>query len=314
MVQQIDCIDYSYPGVPLRKKQMTKQHKADLAILGITVVWGSTFILMKNITDDIPAYSFLALRFLVAAAVMAAVFHRKLKSIDIRTIWRGSLVGLTLYAGMMLQVIGLKTTSASNSAFITGLNVIMVPVISVILLKKKPPIKALIGVALASLGLFALKGFSGNWTIGDSLTLLCALCFALQIIFIDKFASDVNICNLAIVQIASAAVLYFITWICAGLISEPPSIVLDSKIVFTVLYTGAMGTAFAFGVQTIAQKYTTPTRTALIITCEPVFGALFALIIPDVNGETEVLTIRMILGCLLILSGMMITELDRSSE
>jgi drug/metabolite transporter (DMT)-like permease len=290
---------------------MTRQLKADLAILGITVVWGSSFIIMKNITEDIPPYAYLALRFLVATIILVAVFHKQLKSIDMRTVWSGSLVGLTLYAGMMLQVMGLKTTSASNSAFITGLNVIMVPVISVILLKKKPPINALIGVVLASLGLFALKGFSGSWTTGDSLTLLCALCFALQIIFIDKFASDVNIYNLAIVQIASAAVLYFITWICAAYAVAPAPFVLDSKIVLTVLYTGALGTAFAFGVQTIAQKYTTPTRTALIITCEPVFGALFALIIPDVNGNTEMLTVRMIIGCLLILAGMLITELDK---
>jgi drug/metabolite transporter (DMT)-like permease len=251
---------------------------------------------------------------LVAAIILIAVFHRQLKSINLRSIWSGSLVGLTLYAGMMLQVTGLKTTSASNSAFITGLNVIMVPIISVLLLKKKPPINALFGVVLASLGLFVLKGFSGNWTIGDTLTLLCALCFALQIIFIDKFASDVNIYHLAIVQIASAAIFYIITWICADMASAAAPFVIDSKIILTVLYTGALGTALGFGVQTIAQKYTTPTRTALIITCEPVFGALFALIIPDVYGKTEVMTIRMILGCLLILSGMLITELDKRTD
>ncbi|MGI6622620.1 MAG: DMT family transporter [Acetivibrionales bacterium] len=293
---------------------MTRQLKADLAILGITVVWGSSFIIMKNITEDIPPYAYLALRFLVAAIILIAVFHRQLKSINLRSIWSGSLVGLTLYAGMMLQVTGLKTTSASNSAFITGLNVIMVPIISVLLLKKKPPINALFGVVLASLGLFVLKGFSGNWTIGDTLTLLCALCFALQIIFIDKFASDVNIYHLAIVQIASAAIFYIITWICADMASAAAPFVIDSKIILTVLYTGALGTALGFGVQTIAQKYTTPTRTALIITCEPVFGALFALIIPDVYGKTEVMTIRMILGCLLILSGMLITELDKRTD
>lgn len=293
---------------------MTRQLKADLAILGITVVWGSSFIIMKNITEDIPPYAYLALRFLVAAIILIAVFHRQLKSINLRSIWSGSLVGLTLYAGMMLQVTGLKTTSASNSAFITGLNVIMVPIISVLLLKKKPPINALFGVVLASLGLFVLKGFSGNWTIGDTLTLLCALCFALQIIFIDKFASDVNIYYLAIVQIASAAIFYIITWICADMASAAAPFVIDSKIILTVLYTGALGTALGFGVQTIAQKYTTPTRTALIITCEPVFGALFALIIPDVYGKTEVMTIRMILGCLLILSGMLITELDKRTD
>lgn len=288
---------------------MTKQLKADLAILSITVVWGSSFIIMKNISDDIPAYAYLALRFSVATILLVAVFNKQLKGINFKALWSGSLVGLMLYAGMMLQVTGLKTTSASNSAFITGLNVIMVPIISVLLLKKKPPINALIGVALATFGLFVLKGFTGNWVIGDSLTLLCALCFALQIIFIDKFASDVNIYQLAIIQIASAAVFYIITWIGADVITTPVPFVIDSKIILTVLYTGALGTAFAFGVQTIGQKYTTPTRTALIITCEPVFGALFAAIVPDIYGRTEVLTIQSILGCLLIFSGMLITEL-----
>lgn len=290
---------------------MTKQHKADLAILGITVVWGSSFIIMKNITEDIPPYAYLALRFLVASIILAAVFHKQLKTIDLKSIWCGSVVGLTLYGGMMLQVMGLKTTTASNSAFITGLNVIMVPIISVLLLKKRPSMKAFTGAVLAVSGLFVLKGFSGSWTIGDTLTLLCALCFALQIIFIDKFASDVNIYHLAFVQIAFAAVLYIITWMIAGIANAATPFELSPKIIFTVLYTGALGTAFAFGVQTIAQKYTTPTRTALIITCEPVFGALFALIVPDVHGNTEILTIRMVLGCLMILSGMMIAEIDK---
>ncbi len=290
---------------------MTKQLKADLAILGITVVWGSSFIIMKNITEDIPPYAYLALRFLVAAIILAAVFHKQLKTIDLKSIWSGSVVGLTLYAGMMLQVVGLKTTSASNSAFITGLNVIMVPVISVLLLKKRPSMKAFTGAVLAVSGLFVLKGFSGTWTVGDTLTLLCALCFALQIIFIDKFASDVNIYHLAVVQVASAAVLYVITWMIAGVANVAEPFTISPKIILTVLYTGALGTALAFGVQTIAQKFTTPTRTALIITCEPVFGAFFALIVPDVNGNTETLTISMVLGCLMILSGMLIAELDK---
>ncbi len=289
---------------------MSKQLKADLSIFCITIIWGSSFIVMKNISDDIPAYAYLAMRFLVASIIMAFIFNKNLKGISLSSIIRGSLIGLVLYAGMMLQVLGLKTTTASNSAFITGLCVVMVPIISVFLLKKKPPLNAVAGVILAALGLFFLTGFQGNWTIGDTLTLICALCFALQIIFIDKFASDMPIYHLAFIQVSSAAVLYLITW--AGFAfasSHPAHIVFDSKVILTILYTGAFGTAFGYGVQTIAQKYTTPTRTALILTCEPVFGAIFALIVPDINGNTEKLTIKTFIGCLLILSGMVITEL-----
>jgi drug/metabolite transporter (DMT)-like permease len=246
----------------------------------------------------------------VASIILTVIFNKNLKGINLSSIMRGSLIGLMLYAGMMLQVLGLKTTTASNSAFITGLCVIMVPVISVFLLKKRPPVNAVLGVFLAAAGLFFLTGFQGDWVIGDTLTLICALCFALQIIFIDKFAPDMNIYHLAFIQVAATAVFYLITWAGVAFISvKPAPIVFDSKIILTILYTGALGTAFGYSVQTIAQKYTTPTRTALILTCEPVFGAIFAFIVPDIYGNTEVMTMQTIIGSLLILSGMIITEL-----
>ncbi len=288
---------------------MTKQIKADLSLLSITLVWGSSFIIMKNISEDIPAYAYLTLRFGVAGLLLILLFHKKLKTLSLKALWSGSLVGLFLYAGMMLQVIGLKTTTASNSAFITGLNVVMVPIISATLLRKKPPLNAVVGVIFATIGLFVLKGFQGEWSVGDALTLLCAVCFALQIILIDKFASHVDIYQLAVVQVVSAALLYALTWGIMGLVSTPVAFSLNTPVIFAILYTGALGTAFAFGVQTIAQKYTTPTRTALIITCEPVFGALFALIVPNAQGVTEMLTVKMVVGCLLILLGMFVTEI-----
>ncbi|NLB79677.1 MAG: EamA family transporter, partial [Clostridiaceae bacterium] len=100
---------------------MKKQIKADLSIFSITVIWGSSFIIMKNISEDIPAYAYLAMRFSVATIILTCIFYKHLKGITLRSIIRGSLIGLLLYLGMMLQVLGLKTTSASNSAFITGL-------------------------------------------------------------------------------------------------------------------------------------------------------------------------------------------------
>ncbi len=288
---------------------MTKQFKAELAILSITLVWGSSFIIMKNISADIPAYAYLTLRFAVAGLVMFLIFNKHLKNITKKTLWSGILVGFTIYCGMILQVIGLKTTSASNSAFITGLNVVMVPIISATLLKKKPPLNAVIGVVLATFGLFALKGFTGQWRIGDTLTLLCAVCFAFQIIFIDKYAQDVHIYQFATVQMFAAAIFCGLTWILMGTWGNPEPIVFSREVILTVLYTGVLGTAFAYGVQTVAQKYTTPTRTALLLTFEPVFGALFALIVPNAQGVTETLTIQTFLGCLLIFSGMVVTEL-----
>ncbi|HBR01382.1 MAG TPA: EamA/RhaT family transporter, partial [Ruminiclostridium sp.] len=165
---------------------MTKQLKADLSLLSITVVWGSSFIIMKNISEDLPAYVYLTLRFSVAGILMLLLFHKRLKTLKLKTLLSGCVIGFLIYGGMMLQVMGLQTTSASNSGFITGLNVVMVPILSATLLKKKPPVSAVIGVIMAAVGLFIMKGFTGSWVIGDTYTLLCAVCFALQIIFIDK--------------------------------------------------------------------------------------------------------------------------------
>lgn len=289
---------------------MTKQLKADLSLLSITIVWGSSFILMKNITGHIPTYAYLFLRFSVASLVLAAIFHKQLKSIRFSTFWKGSVIGLFLFGVMALQFTGLQFTSASNSAFITGLNVVMVPVVSALLLKKRPPFKAVAGVALATVGLMLLSGgFSGAWNKGDTLTLFCAICCAFQIIFIDKFASEEDTRLLAFIQIAVAALLYGVLWAITGAAGEPGVIHMNSRVIITILITGVLGTAFAFGVQTIAQKYTTPTRTALILTCEPVFGAVFAMTIPNELGQTEVLTMASAVGCLLILFGMLVTEI-----
>lgn len=285
---------------------MPQHWKADLSILSITIVWGSSFILMKNLLDYTPVFAYLSLRFLLASVILCLMFFRRLKNITPRTLKMGSLVGLTVFAGMALQVTGLQYTTASNSGFITGLNVVLVPVLSAIYLKKKPPLQAVTGVFCAAAGLFFLSGGTRFlFNLGDLLTLLCAVCFAFQIIFIDDAATREDPVLIAIIQVASAALLFTLVWGFQGF-SLP---VVNTALVTTILWTGALGTAFALGVQTVAQKHTTPTRTALIITCEPVFAAIFAWTIPNSQGVTEKPGLYTIAGCVLILGGMLLSEL-----
>lgn len=284
---------------------MSHNWKADLSILSITIVWGSSFILMKNLLDYTPVFAYLSLRFLVASVILCILFYKRLKGINKEVLKWGSLVGLTVFGGMALQVAGLQYTTASNSGFITGLNVVLVPLLSAIFLKKKPSIYAVTGVILAAAGLFFLTGgFSFQFNKGDFLTLLCAFCFAFQIIVIDKATTKHDPVLIAVIQVGSAALLFTIIWGIQGF-SLP---VVNSTLVRTVLWTGALGTAFAYGVQTVAQKYTTPTRTALIVTCEPVFGAIFAWIIPNSAGVTEKPTFYTIIGCVMVLTGMFLSE------
>jgi drug/metabolite transporter (DMT)-like permease len=212
-----------------------------------------------------------------------------------------------MFGGMAFQVNGLYTTSASNSGFITGLNVVIVPVIAAILLKKKPDRASFVGITIAFTGLFFLSGgLNFNFNYGDFLTFLCAICWAFQIIFIDKFLQTEDASLLAIIQIAFIGVASMGFWLTAD--SGKP-VEINSTVVIILLITAVLGTALAFGGQTIAQKDTTPAHTALILTAEPVFAAIFAMIIPNSLGITEIPTLTKAIGCLLILSGMLVSEL-----
>lgn len=285
---------------------MSKHLKAELSILSITIIWGSSFILMKNLLDYTPVFAYLALRFLLASLILCLMFLKRLKNITAGALKKGILVGLTVFGGMSFQVVGLQYTTASNSGFITGMNVVLVPVLSALCLKKKPPLLAVVGVFAAAAGLFFLSGGPQlQFNFGDLLTLFCAICFALQIIFIDDAASKEDPVLIAIIQVASAAVFFTGIWGFQGFALP----VVNTTLVTTILWTGAFGTAFALGVQTVAQEHTTPTRTALIITCEPVFAAIFAWTIPNSQGITEKLGMYTIIGCILIFGGMILSEL-----
>jgi drug/metabolite transporter (DMT)-like permease len=185
------------------------------------------------------------------------------------------------------------------------MNVVMVPVVSAILLKKKPDFASVIGVFVAFTGLFVISGgLSISFNIGDFLTLICAVFWTFQIIFIDKFTEKQDAKAIAVLQMIFAAVFHSIFWVATD--NKPFDF--NLIIIYTILITGVLGTAFAFAGQTIAQKYTTPTRTALIFTAEPVFGAFFAMIIPNSVGITEKLQVYTVVGCILILAGMLISE------
>ena len=285
---------------------MTRQIKADLSLLGMTAIWGLSFPLMKNVLEHIPSFPYLSLRFLIATLVLVILFFGRLRKINGRTAIVGCLIGFLMFGGMALQVCGLYYTSASNSAFITGMNVVFVPIVSSLLLRKKPDISSVFGVILAFGGLFFLTGgLDFNFNLGDLLTLLCAICWTFQIIYIDKYTNEMDPVLLCILQIAFSTLLYFGVW--GGI--NPGPITLDSTVMVVLLVTGVLGTALAFAVQTSVQRFTSPTHTALILTAEPVFGALFAATIPNSAGVTETLKLHTLAGCLLILGGMLICEL-----
>jgi len=283
---------------------MSKKLRADLILLIMTAFWGISFPLMRNVLEYIPAIPYLAVRFIIAAIVVSLVFIRKHRLIRKHEIKGGIVIGFLLFAGMMLQVYGLYYTTASNSAFITSMSVAFVPILLAIFFKTKTNKFTVWGIIIASIGLFLISGVVRlEFNPGDFLTLLCAIAFALQIIYIDKFTKTGEPASIAIFQLWIAAILTSLIWI----FFDKSQIVFNIEVIVVILVTAVFGTALAFTAQILVQKDTTPSHAALIFTMEPLFALFFALIIPDTLGNVESLTLIGGAGCFLILSGTVIS-------
>ena len=275
--------------------------RADLALASITLIWGATFVVVKDALSASSTLLFLALRFTLAAAALALVF-RKLPAR--RYLAGGILAGVCLFTGYLLQTAGLRYTTPSKSAFITGLSVVITPLLAALLERKIPrPVEGA-GVAIATVGLalLTLPGQTLAVSKGDLLTLGCAVVFAAHIVVIDWYAPRLGPQALALTQVSTAALLALSTcwW------AETPSIRWTPGLLFALVVTGLLATALAFSVQAWAQQHTSPTRTALIFALEPVFAGATSYVL-----QGELLSPRATLGAALILAGILLVELTR---
>jgi drug/metabolite transporter (DMT)-like permease len=238
---------------------MTKQIKADLALIFVTLGWGISFILTKNSLDFMAPLNFIAVRFITAFLISALVFYKKFKRMNKKTLIHGSIIGFVLFLGYLVQTIGLQYTTVSNSGFITGFYVVLVPILSTLILRKKPENAAIVGTILAFIGLALMSVKSGlKINIGDILTLIGAFGFALHIIVIDRYTKDGESILLGIIQIGVVGFLGLFGSMFEGGFMIPSKLELWGNILFLAIIC----TAGAFIVQTVAQRYTTPTHTA----------------------------------------------------
>lgn len=304
------------PASRLEGLRGRRQLLADAALLMVTLIWGATFVMVKDAVEAFPVFSFMALRFTLAALALAplALWQSRRRAGTRRgagragplnrkaILFASALAGFALFAGYAFQTAGLKLTTPAKAGFITGLSVAIVPVVSALLLRQSPPRNAWIGVGLATAGL-ALLSLTADLSIqaGDVLVLFCAFSFAAHILLLGYFAPRHDPILLTLGQVISVALFSG----AAALIFDDPA-PLSPQVLFAAAFTGILATAVAFGIQTVAQRFTTSTHTALIFAAEPVFAGLFSLLL---IGET--LGPRQMLGCALILGGMLVAELKR---
>jgi drug/metabolite transporter (DMT)-like permease len=274
---------------------------ADSSLLVVTAIWGGTFVMVKDALAEAGPLTFLALRFALATLVLLPVLLQR-RVLSWHLVGNGAAIGLFLFAGYAFQTAGLQFTSASKAGFITGLSVVLVPVISAVAFGNKPGLGALAGVALSTIGLGLLSlGDDVTPRVGDLLVLACAGSFALHILAVGSFAPRHEVLPLTAAQIAAAAVLNG----AGALLFETPRLSQLAAVLPAALFTGLLATVAAFYLQTYAQRFTTPTHTALIFTMEPVFAGLFGYLLAG-----ERLSERGLLGCALILAGMLVAQLS----
>ncbi|WP_020573403.1 DMT family transporter [Actinopolymorpha alba] len=272
---------------------------AVLGLLGVTAAWGSTFFLIKDLVTRVPVPDFLAVRFAVAAVVLVLIAPRTVVRLSPTARRRGMVLGLVYGLAQILQTEGLAHTAASVSGFVTGMYVVLTPVLAGVLLRHRIGRATWFAVALATAGLavLALRGFAFGY--GEVLTLLSAALYALHIVGLGAWTNPRDAFGLSVVQMAVIAVV-------CGIAAVPGGITLPDSggDWLALLYMALIAGAFALVTQTWAQAHLTPTRAAVIMCMEPVWATAFALVF---GGES--VTIRMLAGGALILAAMYTAEL-----
>jgi drug/metabolite transporter (DMT)-like permease len=277
--------------------------KADLALVAVTAVWGATFFMIKDALLSVTPFWFMVMRFSLAALLLAPFLRGgPWQRADI---WAGIIVGVLLFLGYALQTIGLQLTGAARAGFITGLAVLFVPLAQALSDRAWPGRATLAGVcaSLTGLALLSLGALdAGLMLVGDALVLGCAVAFSGHILALGRFAPRVAPVQLTFVPLLTTAALSLAL---ASNYETSPSIGFVDALP-AVIFTATFATVGAFYVQTRAQRFTSPTHTALIFALEPVFAALFATML---GGER--LSVPELLGCGLILAGMLAMQLER---
>ncbi|MEO8811078.1 MAG: DMT family transporter [Rhodanobacter sp.] len=282
---------------------MSSSHRittlATLGLVAMTAVWGSTFVLIKNVLERMPVADFLAVRFAIAAMVMLALFGRAAWRLGAPQIMRGLLLGSVFGAGQLLQTWGLARISPSVSGFVTGMYVVFTPILALLLLRQRIAGVVWLAVLLSTGGLALLSLNGVEVDLGVWLTLASAALYALHIVLLGQWSRKGEAFGLSAVQMVAIAVVCALATLPRG-----PILPTDAWVWLAVLYMALIAGAGAMVMQTWAQSHLPAARAAIVMTTEPVFAATFAVAL-----GSDVVSWRMLGGGALILVAMYLVEL-----
>ena len=283
--------------------------KAEMTLLGVVIIWGYTFPVIKNVLETIPPFTFLTYRFLLASSAFFLIFQKKLKKITLQMVGKGFLLGLFLFIGYFGQTVGTQFTTATKTAFITGISVVLVPIFSFFWFKEKLRLNSLLGVLLATVGLFLMNSNEEFYNInkGDALVFLCAVAFALYIVFVHIYTKKYDYVSLVFIQLVTIFLMSFLVSVFferKGLYFYP-----EFSVLWAIIVTGVLATGLALYLQNRFQQYSSPTKIAIIFSTEPVFGALFSHLI-----LSETIGVSGVIGGIVIFIGMLIAQLEKDEK
>lgn len=276
------------------------KYKGEILMLITALMWGSGFIGMEIGLDYLTVLQIMAGRFTLATIILCIIFRKKLKLITKAVLWKGAVLGAILFIAFVIQTYGLLYTTPSKNAFLTALNVIFVPLLAYLIYKRRFDRFEIIAafVAIIGIGFLSLQGsFAIN--IGDMLSIACALAFAFDIFYTNVFVKTEDALALTIVQFMTASLLSIVTAAFMGELTTNVPV----EGVYAIVYLAIFCTVIAYACQNIGMQYANPTKSAIILSTEALFGTILSVIILH-----ELLTGRMIIGCVLIFAAILIAE------
>lgn len=290
------------------------KYKGEVNLLIVTLLWSATFVVIKGALTDISSMLFVGLRFLIAGVILLPIVIRKKLEWKNSNLFPPIILGVILFIGFSMQTVGLKYTSATKSAFLTGSAVAIIPILQLFIERKRPKTGSIIGVAVVLIGILFLSGGNSivtlladiaiNFNSGDFLTLICALFFAMYVVYLNMLSSRYNLWMLLIIQIGVSAILAFAMALFFDFINyELLRINFTNQLGFGILYTAIFATLITTTLQTKYQKLVTPTKAGIVYSFEPIFAGIIAFVF-----LSEIITPFGLLGATLIFVGLIISE------